>query len=97
MLEPIIIKPAFRSLQRELTDEDEIFSGVYIDIEDRNMRLSFEGVATRAEVIAGESPNLTKYLEIKAIVDGRKLAICFTHEIVEMIEEALRRFGHGPR
>jgi|GEM_PF-4671675 hypothetical protein len=91
MLEPTIIKPAFRILQRELVDEGEIFSGVYIDIEDSNMRLSFEGVASRAEVTVGDSPNLTKSLEIRAIAGGRKLVICFTHEIVEMIEEILCR------
>ncbi len=92
MLAPeTIIKPTSRILRKKLTDEDEIFSGVYLEIKGNNLEINIEGVAKEAVVEVGLSPTLTKSVEIKVKVGDKLCTICLTHEIVEMIEEALCR------
>lgn len=93
MLEPetVIVEPTSRILQRRLRDENEIFSGVYLEIRGKDIEINLEGVAREAVVEVGLSPTLTKSIEIKAKVGDKMVTICLTHEIVEMIEEALCR------
>ncbi len=93
MLEPeaVIVEPTSRILRKKLTDEDEIFSGVYLEIKGNNLEINIAGVAKEAIVEVGLSPTLTKSVEIKAMVGDKKITVCLTHEIVEMIEEALCR------
>ena len=93
MLEPeaVIVEPISRILQRRLRDQDEIFSGVYLEIKGKDVEINVEGIAKEAMVEVGLSPTLTKSVEIKAKVGDKKITVCLTHEIVEMIEEALCR------
>ncbi len=92
-----IVKPISRILRRELKDEDEVFSGVYLEIKSKDIEINLAGVAKEATVEVGLSPALTRSIEVKARVGDKTATICLTNEIVEMIEEALRGFKHGPR
>ena len=97
MLGSKIIKPSFHSVARELEDKGEIFSMVYVGLRGGDVEVSFEGVARRAEVRVGLSPVLTRSIEIKVRSGDRECEIYLSHEIVEMIEEALRGFDYGTR
>lgn len=85
------VRPDSCILHRKLKDEEELFSGVYIEIEGKDLEMNLYGVAEEATVEVGVSPTLTKSVEIRAKVGDRLIAICLTHEIVEMIEKALCR------
>jgi len=99
MLEPeaVIVEPTSRILQRRLRDQDEIFSGIYLEIRGKDVEINVEGIAREATVEVGLSPTLTRSIEVKARVEDKKITVCLTHEIVEMIEEALRGFDYGTR
>ncbi len=90
-----IVKPASRIRHRELKDESEVFSGVYLEIKGKDVEINVEGIAKEATVEVGLSPTLTRSIEVKARVGDKTATICLTNEIVEMVEEALRGLSMG--